>query len=363
MEGFFRMKKTLMILLVLAMVATAAFAEVTVGGWGRAIPTFGATSYDLDPNDKAVTFTIGPSWAGGTRARFEVNGTSDYIGFQVQVNSNGTNSVQTGDYGADNVNIWVKPFDFLTLTAGKKEIHTLRGKIGAGNPAGWNPFDDGGILKGDFEDHIFSRLHGSGPGQNGLAIELTPVEGAYMAIKLFNDGGDTPVDAGDTFENGRYSAGYMIDGVGHLRFQYQGDAAGDTDWIQAAFAYTGMEGLLVDAGLTYTLDSDVRDPSVALGVTYGMDAITAKFCTDVVFADDMIMQFLVAGAYALDGGVSANLEIAMDATDGSKAVSVYPYVRKGFSNGYTSAGFTFAQVLEDDGFNAWSIPVVMEYWF
>lgn len=357
------MKKTLMILLVLALVASAAFAEVTVGGWGRTIPTFGATSDDLDVNENEVTFNIGPSWAGGTRARFEVNGTSEFIGFQVQVNSNGTNSVQTGDYGADNVNIWIKPFDFLTLTAGKKEIHTLRGKIGAGNPAGWNPFDDGGILKGDFEDHIFSRLHGSGPGQNGLAIELTPVDGAYVAVKLFNDGGATAVKASDTFENARYSAGYMIDGIGHARFQYQGDAAGDTDWIQFAFAYTGMEGLLVDAGLTYTLDSDIRDPSVALGVTYGMDAISAKFCTDLLFADDVAMKFLVAGGYALDGGVSANLEVALNGTKDQKAVSVYPYVRKGFSNGYTSAGFRFDQGLEDGGFNVWSIPVVMEYWF
>ncbi|MBN2810538.1 MAG: hypothetical protein JXP39_01440, partial [Spirochaetales bacterium] len=121
------MKKALAILTALAVVGGAAFAEISVGGWGRAVfvPLANSGAEDVDS-----TSHLGTSWTdGGPRIGFTVAGNSDNVGFQIDMNAdpvfNGS-PVEAVAFG-DQAKIWVKPVDMLTVTVGRFKEDTLRG--------------------------------------------------------------------------------------------------------------------------------------------------------------------------------------------------------------------------------------------
>ncbi|HOT63627.1 MAG TPA: hypothetical protein PLU93_12265, partial [Treponemataceae bacterium] len=88
------MKKALAILMIFALVASVAVAEITLSGWGRGIfaPVMNSGADD-DPAtlnvDESETFArIGKSWDGvasDPRIKFSVNGNSDNVGFQFEI--------------------------------------------------------------------------------------------------------------------------------------------------------------------------------------------------------------------------------------------------------------------------------------
>ena len=175
------MKKILGIAAVAAMVATSAFAEVTVGAWGRSGMNFinknndsatfkstapGSSEYKgTDGSDATVDPT--PGFASGSRVGVNFAGVNadKTIGFNLNVDSNG------GTVGiGDQAKVWGK-IGFLTVQFGKIQLDDLRGSVGD-----WGNRDIGS--KG--EDDIFSRFYPS----KGMTVELRPIDGLFIGAAI-----------------------------------------------------------------------------------------------------------------------------------------------------------------------------------
>jgi len=244
----------------------------------------------------------------GFEQEFSLTGSSDYIGFQFGLAFDGEAvNIETQNkywYNGLGAAIWVKPLgnDWLKVTGGTFIDETLRGKIGKIND-GFEEF----VLPGlDFyrsdiagtgsKDDIFQSF-----GQQGIAFEnnlgfmlsSSPIKGLFIGARVNAPGlwGAAVDSAGnraeDVYRNIQVGAGYEIPGVGHARIQYLGGYAGKlslkrtqdyindanidypvgattpdnlingvnpSDWhsnparMEAAFAFTGLENLLVDIG-------------------------------------------------------------------------------------------------------------------
>jgi len=403
------MKRFLVLLLVAVMAVPALFADVKVGGWGRVF-TYVAGS---DVEDSDVVLDQGPGWnGGGVRARFDVLGSSDQIGFAIEVNTDVPNgNYYGGNIGlGDRVLIWIKPIEMLKIEAGRVgTVDTLRGKFGAGIGSGTSYFS------GDFEDNIFARTRVN----SGIVFELNPVEGLNFILALdIRDGDalsydndlvrsdvmtndDNDVNTPDVLtgynwtnqigalERIQVGVGYNIDGIGLARVQYMGNGMVlGSEFIQIAFALTAVEGLLVDIGATIDLNTNYTDLSsvpltvateddakditsiadpdaikIALGASYQVtDALKVSTSNVIQLEDDIIFKTFLMASYNL-GAISAVLEVAADLTDGSKAMTIFPYALMGLGNGKASLGFKVEMGLEDGGATTWAIPLLMEYWF
>jgi hypothetical protein len=298
------MKKLIAIAVVFVLAVGVAFAQVadgiSISGWGRAV--FSPLVFIDAPRVNGDTPTgaeseiyagSGITWGGpNPRVDFRVQGNSDYVGFGVHIQGE---AMAVGDFA----NIWAKPLgsDVLKITVGRLIEDTLRGKVDDLN-AGFGDFVlPGGI---DAEDVIFSRFgtHGEAKGNGGdwgsFLISSQPVEGLFLGLmvpgQLWNWGGPTS----GTFVQQAYrylqvGAGYNIDGIGHIRAQYIGGWVGTTDpvssysqkyyeddkraRIEAAFALTKVENLLVDLGVKFGLKEAVKgDTTYNDGVTIGLGA-------------------------------------------------------------------------------------------
>jgi hypothetical protein len=347
------MKKLVSVLFALLLVGSFAFADVAVGAWGRFIYSPMAS---LDGGDQ-FSFSA-PSWASGGRVGFNVKGTSDNAGFAINVDSNG-NTLGVGD----NAKIWVKLNDMITLQGGQVQGDVLRGKV-----------DDSGTLNAialavgaTGKDSIFQRFYP----KLGLLVDITPAEGVYLGVALDTTTTDSlGIDPAktelteDTFKKVQIGAGYVIPELGHLRAQYVGNVDDAAKYVNVAFAYTGMEGLLVDIGAKLQLEADVAQHTVAFGATYGKDALSLVARGNVGIGedadgDDMALGGSVDLAYTVAAPLAVGVEGTFAKRDTS-AFSFLPYGKMGFGNGYAKAGFLYSS---DDGVSAWALPIVLEYWF
>jgi hypothetical protein len=376
------MKRFLILLIVVVMAVPAVFADVTIGAWGRIILSVSGS----DVEDSETMMDMGPDWGSdGGRIGFSVKGNADKIGFVVDVNTNGATGYYTGDniVTGDQLKIWIKPIEMVTISAGRILVDSLRGKFGQSSAAG----DHLWIGGGDFEDKIFARNRFS----HGVVAEIVPMEGVTINAGInYETAAEDPtvvtksVEA--TVNTVQVSAGYNIEGIGLIRAQYLGydvDAISTED-IQAAFALTMVEGLLVDIGLTIDVnDPDVGDPDdpmVALGASYQIsDDISATLCANTQFSDMIPIFLALTGTYSM-GDASLNAELAFnmiqtdlggDVTQTDTNIEIYPFAKLGLGNGYCSAGVKISMStmsvdvdgVDDVSVMAWSIPIVMEYWF
>jgi len=460
------MKKFVIMALITMMVAGAAFAQladgISVNAWGRAMFTplrvFGAekaageTPDKIpvgDPEDPAwdgtmidnvtvATVGTGASW-GGDKARvdFRINGGTDYVGFSVASNGESGN-LGSHDNGA---HIWVKPAgtDILKITAGSFVDETLRGKVGN---------LDGGfsnVLVGrevPEEDSIFQRFGASGGNEstwltapNAFMISSAPVEGAYIGILVpgardpwWSDDINGTTKAMDAYRFMHIGAGYNIDGIGHIRAQWIGGWFGKIDpekladdkaaskydvgpgdnpaRIEAAFALTALDNLLVDIGAKFWLpisDKDGEEKAsngvhVGLGATFRAEAfaIGAHIDTDLggyhrKNKDDKSSNGLeslrigLVPTYDLDfATVGASLAMLVNTAgkdeDGEKIkgsamrLGFGGFISKGLAGGSLKAGLAYSTPtiisgLENDDSNGsfgrgvFQIPVILEYAF
>jgi len=396
------MKKALAILMVLALVASAVTAEVTVGAWGRGIflPVY-------DNADDTTTDT-GPSWGGWggdtSRIGFTINGVSDNVGFQIDANVDG------GAPGLGDVQkIWVKPMDMITVSMGNIFDDTLRGNAAFGSFNWYRALGNG-----DGEDVTFSRI-GINRTVEGFEVAVKPTDAIYAAIYFYD------LDKNLTenlFSNMQVAFGYKIDGVGQIKAQvmtkatYETVATGgfgysdaDNDpataptWgpivttattrdkddmqttIEVAFNYVGVENLFVEAGFAMATNDDIPTTisfngvsgqaeswkKVALYAKYNMAPMTIHFSSiNQMFKaiDTEVLYKVIAGLdYDIGDGVGVEADVSytgvtIDDVDG--IVTFFAGAKKGFSNGVIGAG---VQVLNDGSDTSFGIPVRMEYWF
>jgi hypothetical protein len=283
------MKKFIALSAVLAVLAGAGFAEVSVSG------QVDATVMPLqvvvpDEGDTLIGAGVGRNGSGNApRARIGIVAQTEDekvgINFKLQFNPE-AGSAERFNFD-DFAEVWWKPVDQLKIEAGKFVNDTLRGKIGDDN---WQRYTAG--MKDP--DHIFSRFKSTSWGTDntsevGFMLGISPMTplfigvsvpsvvqfgagfpdltgGSYTYYEWDNDTGKVkdgePTTAGNVahaYEKIQAGVGYTIENIGLVRAQYVGasyiDVGGDT-WknplavrrIEAAFAFTGMSGLVIDVG-------------------------------------------------------------------------------------------------------------------
>jgi len=377
------MKKALAILMTLALVGSLSFAEVKIGAWGRGlfVPVYN------DGDSDAQSFNT-VSWGGkNARVGISIIGSSDNAGFEIDMNMDG------GSAGISDQNkIWVKPMDKVTASVGVVFDDTLRGNACYGT---WNWIRCSTMG----EDSIFPRIN---TGNGGFVLSVAPVEGLYAVASVNNIGNGVLQE--NVMKNAQYAAGYTIANIGTIRAQYMAvyDPASDLDKsvINAAFKFTGVENLYVDAGVFIPAKKDdfgVYDMMFNVFASYKVSAATlyasGGFATNVVdtTGDDgnLAMDLGFGVDYALAGGVTLSADVRNQNETGTGVygkemnsdgmTSFFVGVDKGFSNGKIGIGFQYSTTT----FNNWgqldwsgkeptadaksnatyAIPVKLEYWF
>lgn len=378
------MKKALAILAALALVASAASAEITIGGWGRGI--FAVSNSGAD---NATTWVGNmPSWdwggkdaqgAGGARIGVTLAGSADKVGFQIDLNGDG-GSINAGDQQL----IWAKPVDMIKLSLGRVQVDTLRGNAGFGSYNWYRAYGESRGIYG--EDFIFFRLS-TGIGANkesnnrqGMIIEITPVEGLFIGVALRNVTGTDVNDGSGTdkawhtnqidlvLPNGQYQVGYTIAGIGTIRAQYIGlfnyDTGKNVSDIEAAFKLTAVENLYADIG--YHMDlADNSNKLISLYANYKAGAATIHALGRLTLpsSGDMGMYFGAGLDYGFDGGIGINADVRyankVDIAGANDRITFMLGVTESLGNGLVGIAF--------EGSNAakfgFSVPVRFEYCF
>ena len=385
---------------------------------------------------------------GAPRVDFRINGATDYAGFTVQTNSE-TGGVGSGDAGA---NLWVQPFGSaaLKLQVGNHFMNdTLRGKVAT--DTGFENF----VLNPINEDAIFNRFASGGKGPwenstwlfetNSFFLSSAPMDGLFIGLMLsgtmwapangsyyeYNDDDEFEyatgiTEAKDVFRFMHIGAGYEIEGIGHIRAQWIGGWMGTekdatdkkyvafTNWdgggntwnggggparIEAAFALTAVENLLVDLGAKIWMPTTFNNKDkascgidIGLGATFNADAFgiaASVTLTDLgayYKADDiddkykagMSLGINLIPTYDLDfGTLGLSLGLKMTASDkfGSDSVDndtmqlgFGGFFKKGLAGGSFKAGLAYmlAPLNHDkkaEGSGVFSIPIILEYAF
>lgn len=390
------MKKIISVLTCLALVAGAAMADgITFGSWGRGLWNVAANS-----GDDVVT-DMHQSWSGlAPRTGIGVSGSTENVGFAVDMHANGDSGISLGD----NALIWVKPIEQIKIVAGKKDQNELRGDAAFGL---WNWDRIGAVGAMKLEGWTFPDVFD----ENGVAVVAYPVDGLTVGagIPLSLSGAGATLE--DTYAHGaNYAAAYAIDGVGTIKAAYMTKATAkdkdgkDKDYgvIAAAFDLTMVDGLYASVGAqiptahvftTYDpLGLNLKDAPTVVNAyaRYSLDALAVHLAVGTKLNTfdknkdkredrfDGNLGFAIgAGAdYSLDNGIGffgdvryANgVYMKNTSADKSDCLTLGLGVEKNFSNGKIGIAFEGATngngryTYEDNAF-AWEIPVKVEYFF
>jgi hypothetical protein len=350
------MKKTLGILAIFALVATAAFAEVTFGAWGRGlfVPVEGtseSTTYDTTTSWGADNARVGATIAGSTEA--------GDIGFQIDFNGDGA-SIGAGD----NQFIWAQPIEGLRLAVGKIEDNTLRGDETFGG-FNWlrsasNSWTGEGIT--------FARTDAD-DGDNSQGAEIKYQGYGFTAIAMIrdpsgltNDDGDA-YDFADMFSDMNFDAAYTIEDIGMVKAGIHSNLD-DSGFYQVAFDLKAVEKLGASFGIKLPQDADVSGYNYVVSASgnYTIDAAKLHFYGIETLTDgDNTTNAAIGADYGFDMyGLSSDLTIAKtgdaDATIGGTIGIV-----KNLSSGCVGVAFQANKTGDADAIFA--IPVKVEYWF
>jgi hypothetical protein len=298
------MKKLIALSILVSILASAVFAEeekspISITGSADAAVTPLQIIHGGDADDTYIGAGVGrPGDPQGPKVG--LSAAADYEGIlgakvDLEFFYNTTRNSGGAEFGlGDFVEVWFKPTDWFKLDVGKFNEDILRGKVGDDNWANWTV----GMKN---KDAIFTRFQGKA----GFLAGFTPVEGLYIGILVpkfaqwFQDDAGNNTDPfltgartnypGDkerayrVYERIQVGVGYEIQGTGLVRAQFVGanpdlleptarppdpsdppNTIYPSTWFntlenatfpfsaprfEAAFAYTGMEGLVVDLGL------------------------------------------------------------------------------------------------------------------
>jgi hypothetical protein len=300
----------------LAMCLSApVFSQMRMNGWGRVV----WVPYFIDQQEDPRS-TLQAPWGDRPDLEFMFAASSTNIGVDLGVMVAPNEFYQIG-----NAKVWWRPNQYFKLHLGSGRVPTLRGKVpsstggyayargrltGLSNPTG----KDDPVIMIDDGDGIFSRFNLT---DQGAILELTPIEGLYIgaavAPQWIKDGGNLA----ETVYKGIHAViGYEIKDIGHLRLGFIGgnEEDGETanaskNWdfsydrrIEAAFALTAVQNLLVDTGFKYSLHEhpgilaqpgfSLENPLyIALGVVYsGIENLSLGFAIDGHFAGTAKME-------------------------------------------------------------------------
>lgn len=367
------MKKLVSVLFALLLVGSFAFAEVNVGAWGRLLV---APAASLDGSDNFAF--AGPNWGGRQNVGFAVGASNDHVGFALDVDYNGGN-IGFGDQAKS----WIKVNDMFTVQMGMIQGDVLRGKIGdsgfLGAITGVTVIEDDPLTTDVDEsvsapmvqgttgkDDIFARFYPKA----GMLFDITPAEGIYLGAAIDTSRDSEGVLTEDMIKKIQIGGGYVIADLGHLRAQYIGNVDDAAKYLNVAFAYTAMEGVLVDAGLKYQMEDKAGKSTVAVSATYGADALSAVLRTMVGFGeagenDELLLQVSADLGYVVADPLALGAEVSYKKEGDPTGLTVAPYAKLGYAGGFLKAAFAFSSFTETAGndYTAWSIPILVEYGF
>ena len=374
------MKKLLALSVALALFGTAAFAEISIGAWGRAA----FVPLDVKTAGKS-TAEVESTWGNYSvpreiRLQFSGANETKTLGFQLWLQTDGGNAVtqgQTVGFG-DWAAVWAKPWSFLRVDIGRYNGDALRGKVGADSAfnqyIGGSGYGNAVGTTGDSSndnDAIFPRLRSRS--LDSALLSITPVEGLFIGANFENLGGNalfpdtttTPAQAG-AYDKYTFAAGYNIAGFLPLRVQWAGKgsfaAGGTSSALDAAIGYTGLEGLVVDLGVKIPIavssNETAGNTSIALGAAYSLDAFAVTGLVNLGFGSAFGVSVYAEPTYKA-GPVVLGLPLRYgNIADGDSGVGAY--AKYPLAGGYVQAG-----VAADIGFGGAgtriSIPLIIEY--
>lgn len=335
------MKKIVGTIAAIALAASSAFAGVGIGSWGRAIwaPVQGDAS--------GVSSWEGISWGGNTvRTGISIHGESENVGFNIDMNADG-NSAGIGDTAY----FWAKPWSWLELKVGKVQDDTGRGN-GAYGIFNWKRMG----LGSTGEDVTFTRFgNGAGGQANGAIVKVTPVDGLWIIAAM--DVQDNQPAEKTYLDNAQYGAGYVIDGIGHIRAQY----IGQSKKVNAAFDLTAVENLFVTVGAYVPVDGNGGAANVNAYANLKLDAVSLHALVTTSIASDFGFGVGIGADVDLGNGLGANFDVRYQETD----LSFLAGLTKGLSNGMIGCGFqgNVGGLDTSSSSFSWAVPVVISAWF
>ena len=252
------MKKLIVISVVFALVAGAAFAEINVGGavFGRVDVIKGDSAKDIEVDKAAnggkgsTTLTGHEIFSGGemTRLRLDASGTSDDGTFGGYFRYHGGDDGGWG--GSPFGNAWWKPIDQVKFLVGSAGYDGFFNKDGV---ARWGFYRDAGDVFGNIEGWGYSNSFYGGFTKGGI-LTITPIDALEINIGIpFFDGGRGEA----VYKSTHAQVAYTIDGIGDFAITYAGDYEGrDAKTNTPNWKVTGKDGdkevdaLTALAGLT-----------------------------------------------------------------------------------------------------------------
>jgi hypothetical protein len=316
------MKKLLIFSIISTLVCTVVFAEVSItGAAGMSfIPLGVITQPDDDP--EAVT---GFGRNGEAKAQLEINviGTTEggkagfLFNWRPRIGAGGLDAQQVGD----NAEVWYQPAKWIRIDAGKFVNNDIRGRMSAN---AW--FGDYTIARAG-EGDIFSNFDNP----FGAMVKLSPVDGLniYATLKsvakidTYNNWTPWGASRGAkwVWQNTQAAVSYAIPNLGLARVQFVGPAvtpqkegfaydSTESEYslnsrspapkVEAAFAFTGVPGLILDVGGKVWFP--VSDPEVDY-----IDSTTPS-------VQDLFHAGVTAKGYSYWGGIDAGLGLTYAAS-------------------------------------------------
>ncbi|MDR0387367.1 MAG: hypothetical protein LBH57_04955 [Treponema sp.] len=387
--------------------ALPSFAQLRMNGWGRAVwlPVY------IDQSGETKTI-VQSSYGDLPDLEFTFSASSENIGADIGVIVGQGTFNQIG-----NAKIWWKPNRYFKLHIGLGRVATLRGKVesstgaysyargritGLTLPTGKNEpivlIDDG--------DGIFSRFNLS---KMGAIMEITPLPGLFIGAavapnSLVNNG----LLAKDVYRGLHVAAGYEINNIGHIRMGYigggrNGSPAGnagenwDFSWdqrIEAAFALTAVENLLIDFGLKYSLEDhpgtldqpgfSLENPLyAAVGVMFtGIPNLRLGFAVDGHFAGTAeagkdgaaitsapqiafnIYPTYDLGIFAIGGDLTYGIQFGdMEGVNDKQNLGFGLHIQKQYGHGNVRGGIALNPPLENGEKWGFAVPLWITYSF
>ncbi len=249
------MKKLIGSIALTALLGSAAFAEISISSWGRAIVA------PVASNGERNVYWMGTSWTdakgGQTRSTgLTFSASSENVGFVVDMCGE---SITTNDQAM----FWAKPIDQITVSMGRIQEGTGRGNLCFGL-WDWARGSSPAVFGEDFT-YMQTDI-------NGFAVKIEPISGlwAVAAVDMNNSSAEWYKCYSNGTNNTRYGIGYDIENIGSVRAQWITRVSGekDSNWngkwnkdkneadktdtfygiINPAFDFTGVDGLFLTVG-------------------------------------------------------------------------------------------------------------------
>jgi hypothetical protein len=404
------MKKLIVFVTVFSLLASAAFAEASIGGsvgfGARVIQGDNSKKYEGDAD---VTTAVDAHWG---ELHFVWKNDENSAGAKVKINSDFQKDPSGNGHGEFPImlggNLWWRPFDFLRIEFTNLEDEGVMGRGNAvdwgynansspgnvtalwGDACGWNSYSNGALKRGT---GFFGGIGGGG--ENVLFLSVTPIDGLAVnvawALSPLPDSGENNLITGsedtlDLLNKTLAQITYEINGIGEIGLSvaategYDEMIAWAQQWtahtLAADFTLTKIEGMSIEIGGKVPLvgkignrddkNNDIKIPA-EIGVGYTLNQwdgskpfhlysrLGVLLRTDDYQASHFGLD--INPSYDVNGmfRVFAEMGFAMilpEKADNNFFWHFSPYIRKGIGIGDFYAGFSIWNGKQNGGYQS-----------